>query len=69
MVTRLKGGCYSEVVAFNGSPRKDGNTFKLIRYIFDELEKENIDTELVHIGGQRIQGCTACMKCFDNRDK
>lgn len=58
-----------KVIAFNGSPRKDGNTSKLIRYTFDELKKEDIDTELVHIGGQRIQGCTACMKCFDNKDK
>lgn len=58
-----------KVVAFNGSPRKDGNTSILIRYILEELEKEGIETELVHIGGESIRGCTACMKCFENKDR
>jgi multimeric flavodoxin WrbA len=57
------------VVAFNGSPRNNGNTSILIRHIFDELENEGIATELVHIGGQQIRGCSACMKCYENRDR
>ncbi len=57
-----------KVVALNGSPRKDGNTSILIRQIFDELEREGIDTELVQIGGQLIRGCMDCRKCFENRD-
>jgi multimeric flavodoxin WrbA len=28
-----------KVLAFNGSPRKDGNTDILINYVFRELEK------------------------------
>ncbi len=28
-----------KVVAFNGSPRKDGNTAILIKHVFGELEK------------------------------
>lgn len=58
-----------KVVAFNGSPRKDGNTATLIRHVFDELEKEGIETETVHIGGKSIHGCIACMKCFEKKDK
>jgi multimeric flavodoxin WrbA len=58
-----------KVVAFNGSPRKDGNTAALIRYVLAELEKERIDTETVHIGGKSIHGCNACMKCFENKDQ
>ena len=58
-----------KVVAFNGSPRKDGNTTILIGYVFGELEKEGIATELVQVGGKRIHGCTACDKCYDNKDK
>lgn len=58
-----------KVVAFNGSPRKEGNTATLIKYVFEELEKEGIETELVNIGGKRTIGCTACMKCFQNKDK
>ena len=57
------------VVAFNGSPRKDGNTSILIRHIFHELENEGIATELVQVGGQMIRGCSACMKCYENRDQ
>ena len=58
-----------KVVAFNGSPRKDGNTSILIRRILDELENEGIETELVQVGGQMIRGCTDCRRCFENRDR
>ena len=57
------------VVAFNGSPRKDGNTAALINHLFAELESGGIETELVQVGGQRIRGCTACFQCFENKDK
>jgi multimeric flavodoxin WrbA len=57
------------VVAFNSSPRKEGNTSHLIHYALAEIEKEGITTELVHIGGKPIQGCIACMKCFENQDR
>jgi len=56
------------VVAFNGSPRRDGNTSILIRRILDELENEGIETDLVQVGGQMIRGCTDCRRCFENKD-
>jgi multimeric flavodoxin WrbA len=59
----------TKVLAINGSPRKDGNTSILIRHILRELESEGIETETVQIGGRKIHGCTACMKCFENRDR
>jgi len=58
-----------KVVAFNGSARKDGNTAILIGYVFRELEKEGIETQLVQLSGSRIHGCIACMKCFENKDQ
>jgi len=58
-----------KVVAFNGSPRKEGNTAKLIGHLFSELEKEGIETEMVQLGGKSIHGCIACMKCFESKDK
>ena len=58
-----------KVVAFNGSARKDGNTAILIRHVFGELTKEEIDTELVQLSGRRIHGCIACMKCYENKDQ
>lgn len=57
------------VVAFNGSARKDGNTAFLLKKVLSELEAEGIKTELVQLSGQKIQGCIACMKCFVNKNK
>ena len=56
-------------MAFNGSPRKEGNTAILINYMLKELEKEGISTELIQLAGGNIRGCTACMKCFETRDQ
>lgn len=36
-----------KVVAFNGSARKKGNTEVMIQRVFEELEKEDIRTELI----------------------
>ena len=58
-----------KVVAFNGSPRKEGNTAALIKYALEELEKDGIETEVVQVGGKRIHGCTACGKCYEKMDK
>ncbi len=57
-----------KVTAFNGSARKDGNTASLIKFVFEELEKEGIETELYQLSGRKIRGCTACFKCFKNKD-
>ena len=57
-----------KVVAFNGSPRKEGNTASLIKHVLAELDKE-VETEIVQIGGKSVHGCTACSKCFENRDR
>jgi multimeric flavodoxin WrbA len=58
-----------KVIAFNGSPRKEGNTYQAISIVFDELKKEGIETELIQLGGKQIHGCLACYKCFENKDK
>ena len=57
-----------KVVAFNGSPRKNGNTSALISYVFEELNKEDIETEIVQLSGKKLGGCIACMNCFTNNN-
>ena len=57
-----------KVVAFNGSPRKKGNTSILIQTVFNELEKEGIKTEFVQLGNKPVHGCTACGKCKEIKD-
>lgn len=57
-----------KVVAFNGSPKPEGNTYHAIKMVINELEKEGIETELVHVGNKSIRGCIACGKCKINKD-
>ncbi|MHC4084268.1 MAG: flavodoxin family protein [Planctomycetota bacterium] len=58
-----------KVIAFNGSARKDGNTAVLIKQVFSELEKQDIETEMIQFSGQKMRGCIACYKCFENKDQ
>lgn len=51
------------VVAFNGSPKKEGNTWHAISIVTAELEKEGIETEIIHLGNKPISGCIACNQC------
>lgn len=51
------------VVAFNGSPRRDGNTSAMLRLVGEELAREGVDCEVVQLGGHKFRGCTACGAC------
>jgi len=55
-------------LAVSGSPRKGGNTELLLKEVLSELENAGWETELVKVGGTAIRGCTACEKCFENKD-
>lgn len=58
-----------KVVAFNGSPNKEGNTWHAISMVTAELEKVNIETEIIHIGNKVIRGCIACGQCVKNKNE
>lgn len=58
-----------KVVAFNGSPRKEGNTFQSLQMVMGELHREGIETEMIQVGGKVIHGCTACYSCYKNKDR
>jgi len=58
-----------KVLAINGSPNKDGCTYTAIRLMADELEKQGIEVEIVHVGNKVIRGCTACNACSKMEDK
>lgn len=57
-----------KVVAFNGSARKGGNTAILLNTVMAALNQEAIETEMVQLAGQPLQGCVACYKCFKKKD-
>jgi len=58
-----------KVIAFNGSPRKDGNTSILIDSVLEELREEDIETEVYQLGGKPIRGCIACYGCLEAQNQ
>lgn len=52
-----------KIVAFNGSPRRNGNTAILINSMFEIFQNEGIETEFIQLGNKPVHGCTACGKC------
>ena len=52
-----------KVLAINSSARKDGNTALLIGAVFEELNKEGIETEMIQLAGKIIEPCKACWAC------
>ena len=53
----------SKVLLINGSPNAHGCTFTALSIVAEELEKNGIETEIVHIGHKDIRGCIGCYKC------
>ncbi len=58
-----------KVVAFNGSPRKNGNTACSLNTVLAELENTGIETEMIHVGKENIHGCRACFTCSKNKNE
>lgn len=52
-----------KVIGLSSSARKDGNTALLLNTVFEELQKEGIETELIQLAGQVIEPCKACWAC------
>lgn len=58
-----------KVIAFNGSPRKNGNTSIIIDAVFEPLIDANIEVEQIQIGNSDIRGCKACGQCRSIQDR
>lgn len=59
-----------KVIAINGSPRPNGNTFQLIQMVFNAIKEENntIETEIIQLAGKTVNSCLSCYKCVKNKD-
>jgi multimeric flavodoxin WrbA len=57
-----------KVVAFNGSPRPQGNTSILLGRVLANLKSAGMETELVQLGGNLVHGCRACYHCFGQKN-
>jgi len=58
-----------KTVAFNGSPNAKGNTFHALQMVAEELEKEGIATEIIHVGNKAVRGCLACGQCVKKKNE
>lgn len=59
-----------KVLLINGSPKANGCTYTALCEIAKQLNNENIETEIFHVGTKPIRGCMACGGCSrNNADK
>lgn len=49
-----------KVIGINGSARKDGNTAIIIQTIFEKLQENEIETELIQLPDLHIEPCRLC---------
>ncbi len=52
-----------KVLLINGSPNEFGCTYTALREVEDTLNRNGVDTEILHVGKKPIAGCIACRKC------
>ena len=54
-----------KALLINGSPHANGCTFTALSIVAEELQKNGIETEIVHVGNKDIRGCITCGKCAE----
>ena len=54
----------SKVLLLNGSPHAKGCTYTALMEVAAELNKADIETELIQIGHLPIRGCISCGYCY-----
>lgn len=52
-----------KVLLINGSPHKNGTTFRALNEIANELNNNGVETEIICIGNKPIVGCDVCGAC------
>lgn len=52
-----------KVVLINGSPNEKGCTYTALKEVVDELQRQGVEAEIVHIGKAPVRGCLGCGGC------
>ncbi len=52
-----------KVLILNGSPHKEGTTYRALKEVSDTLAAEGIEAEIVHVGHLTVKGCMGCYAC------
>lgn len=59
----MKNAKKIQVLAINGSPRKNGNCAELLRHAMEGASGEGAETTLLHLCDYQYQGCVSCFRC------
>ena len=57
-----------KIIALQGSPRKKGNTAKVLSWVEEELVALGHDVESIFLNTKNLKGCLACGKCKEQAD-
>jgi len=52
-----------KVLAFNGSPRKNGTTATLLKKVLEGAASQGAETEYIQLNQLNMKGCQACFSC------
>ena len=55
-----------QILAFNGSPRKQGNTSTIIESMLEGARSKGAETTEVRLHDIDMKGCMGCLSCRDN---
>ena len=56
-----------KVILINGSPKKNGCTAEALSEVAATLNKNGIETEMVHVGTKTVD-CMGCKSCSNRAD-
>ena len=57
-----------KIITLQGSPRKKGNTAKVLSWVEEELVALGHDVESIFLNAKNLKGCLACGKCKEKPD-
>ena len=60
---RIFGGILLKFLILMGSPRKNGNTYELVKPFMEELKTNNNQCEILWLYDMNIKPCLACRVC------
>jgi len=63
MMTEINNASVPKVILLNGSPHKEGTTYRALREVAETLEKEGVNAEIIHVGHLTVKGCSGCYAC------
>lgn len=55
-----------KVLLISGSPKKEGNTMRVMEKCAAVLTELGLETEIISLAGKKMEACIACTKCVGN---